>query len=252
MKSDLLEYSVKELNYQRHNLYLLDYKSGDVTGNGEEDNVYLIGSKDNPSGIFIENITLVVKDGATGRYTSVQLETNDGYGPSLFLADFTGDGVLDIKISIDSGGSGGLAFYYIYSFNKNQPQLIFDYQEFNQQSEYEVNYQDFYKVEVINKTLNKIYIIDISDKDTEYLAEIYYADGTLKEPIIGDVIPLGGLFPIVFSIQNDQYNLLASQRIIGRYNADGLGFIQNYLIWECDKWQVFREELALFGREYQV
>lgn len=228
MEKELLSYVKKELDLVEDSIYLLDSKAGDVTGDGIEDNIYLIGNKEDNDAIFAENITLVVQNGATGRYISVSLETDSGYGSRLFIGDFTKNGVADVKVSIDSGGSGGVAYYYIYSFNGRSLELIFDFEEFNQNYEYKVNYRDFYKVEVINKTLGKIFVIDISYRDAEYLSEIYYAEGRLKEPIEGDVLPLGGLFPIVRDERKDTYDLFAIQRIIGRYNADGLGYAQTF------------------------
>lgn len=251
MEKELLSYVKKELELAEDSIYLLDSKKGDVTGDGIEDKIYLIGNKEDDDAIFAENIILVVQNGATGRYIPVSLETNAGYGSRLFIGDFTKDGISDVKVSIDSGGSGGVAYYYIYSFNSRTPELIFDFEEFNQKYEYEVNYRDFYKVEVINKTLEEIFIIDISDRDAEYLSEIYYADGTLKEPVEGDVLPLGGLFPIVRDGREKKtiYDLFAIQRIIGRYNADGLGYTQTFLTWDQNEFISTNFEVALLGQE---
>lgn len=50
---------------------------------------------------------------------SIALKENAGYDPSIFLGDFTGDGVEEILISIPTGGSGGTYYHYIYSFVQN-------------------------------------------------------------------------------------------------------------------------------------
>lgn len=251
MEAELLSYVKEKLDLSENNIYLLDSKRGDITGDGIEDNIYLVGRKENSDAIFAENITLIIQNRATDRYIPVSLKTNTGYGARLFIGDFTKDGVSDIKVSIDSGGSGGVAYYYLYSFVSGTPELIFDFEEFNQEYKYGVNYRDFYKVEVINKTLDKIIIIDISYKDAEYLSKIYYTDGTLKKPIEGNVIPLGGLFPIVKDEKEATYDLFATQRIIGRYNADGLGYAQTSLTWNKDKFISTSLKIALLGREYQ-
>jgi hypothetical protein len=93
--------------------------NADVTGDGILDIVSLIGEKDETSDIFIKNIMLVIKDGKTGQSTSTTFSNNAGYNPRLFIGDFTCDGVGEILISIDSGGSGGFGFYYIYSYRNN-------------------------------------------------------------------------------------------------------------------------------------
>ena len=161
---------------------IVSYARGDVNGDGIPDNVYLTGIK-TPDSPFIQNITLVIQDGMTGGFTSVPLSENAGYNPTLFLGDFTGDGVNDILIGINSGGSGGIMYYYIYSFINNTAQLLFDFNLYNEQYKYDVTYKDNYKVDVISKKNNEKYIIDISNKDVDYLNEIYDKNGKLKNPI---------------------------------------------------------------------
>ncbi len=250
MNLEILAYVKSQLDSFTGDLFLLDSATGDVTGDEVIDKIYLVGTKGSAEEIFVQNITLVLEDGATGLYTSVTLDSNAGYGPRLFLADFTQNGINDIKITIDSGGSGGLTFYYIYSFENDFSQLIFDFEEFNQRYEYEVNYQDFYKVEVINQSLGEVFVIDISYKDSQYLSEIYYADSKLKEPLSGSVVPLGGLFPIVIKEKEPIYDLLAIQRIIGKYNADTLGYVQNFLRWNSDQFLTTRFNVAILGTDY--
>ena len=91
---------------------IFSYARGDVNGDGIPDNVYLTGIK-TPDSPFTQNITLVIQDGMMGGFTSIPLSENAGYNPTLFLGDFTGDGVKDILIGINTGGSGGIMYYYI-------------------------------------------------------------------------------------------------------------------------------------------
>lgn len=228
--------------------HVVSFIRGDVTGDGVPDDVYLTGIKTSESP-FIQNITLVVRDGRTGTFKSVTLpDENAGYNPTLYLNDFTGNGVYDILISITSGGSGGITYYYVYSFVNNIPRVIFDYNEYNQEYQYEVTYRDCYKVEVVSKNNNTRYILDISGKGPEYLKEIYDSNGKLKTAISGFVNPLSGLYPVDFDA-NRVYDLFAFQRIAGRYNADALGFIQNILIWDNNRFILDRQFVAVFGAQ---
>ena len=226
---------------------IVSFERGDVTGDGIPDNVYLTGIK-TPDSPFTQNITLFVQDGRTGSYSSVQLRDNTGYNPTLFLGDFTGDGVADILISIATGGSGGIMNYFIYSFVNNRAQLLFDFNEYNEQYQYEVHYQDNYKVEVVSKINNQKYIIDISTRDAEYLNEIYDRNGKLKSPITGFVNPLSGLYPVDFD-SNGVYELLAYQKIAGRYNADALGYVLNTLGWKENRFVLQNQYVAIFGSQ---
>ena len=236
--------------YNRSNMItpsIVAYANGDVTGDQIPDNVYLTGKKKSDSP-FIQNITLVVQDGMTGEYTSTLLIENAGYNPTLFLGDFTGNRVNDILIGINSGGSGGIMYYYIYSFINNKAQLLFDFNVYNELYTYNVNYKDNYKVEVISNKNKQKYIIDISNRDKDYLNEIYDSNAKLKNPIEGFVNPISGLYPVDFD-SNKVYELLAYQKIAGRYNADSLGYILNTLKWEESMFVLDNQNVAIFGSE---
>ena len=235
-------------NFFRANIVsprIVAYARGDVNGDGIPDNVYLTGIK-TPDSPFTQNITLIIQNGMTTRKTSIPLSDNAGYNPTLFLGDFTGNGVNDILIGINSGGSGGIMYYYIYSFINNNPQLLFDFNVYNDQYKYDVNYQDNYKVNVISNKNNEKYIIDISNRDVSYIREIYDKNGKLKSPIEGFVNPLSGLYPVDFD-SNKVYELLAYQKIAGRYNADSLGYVLNTLKWNGNMFDLDNQMVAIFG-----
>ena len=226
---------------------IVSYARGDVNGDGRPDNVYLTGTKTSGSP-FTQNITLVIQHEMTGGFTKISLSENAGYNPTLFLGDFTGDGVDDILVSITSGGSGGIMYHYIYSFANNAVQLIFDFNLFNKIYQYEVTYEDNYQVEVISKINNEKYLIDISTREKDYLNEIYDNNGQLKSPISGFVNPLSGLYPVDFD-GNKVYELLAYQKIAGRYNADSLGYVLNTLKWKNSMFDLDNQYVAIFGAQ---
>jgi hypothetical protein len=68
------------------------------------------------------------------------------------------------------------------------------------------------------------YLLDISDRGSEYLSEIYYRNGKLKAPISGFVNPLSVLQPVDFDYDR-VLELMAFQKIAGRYNAEFAGGI---------------------------
>ena len=218
---------------------------GDVTGDGIADTVSLVGVFTQDS-MYLRNITLSVQDGMTGAISNVPLGVDSGFGLTVTLFDFTGNGVPDILVSIASGGSGGIIFYYVYSFTNFRPRLLFDFEEYNEKYKYTVRYLDNYKVEVTSLFNNERYLIDISNRGKDYLSEIYDEKGRLKEPIEGFVDPLSGLFPIDFD-SDGKYELFGFQSISGRYHADRLGYINNTLSWRNGEFKLTRQQVAIFG-----
>lgn len=226
---------------------LLDMKRGDVNGDGILDTVYLFGNKVDPTSLFADHITMGIQDGATHQLTIVHPPENAGYNATLFLGDFSKDGILDILISMESGGSGGYGIFYIYSFRNNDLQKLFDVQTYNELHQFHVNYEDGYKVSISSPRLDILFTIDISNKGYDYLSQFYNEQGKLKQPTQGEVLALGALYPIVTDLNSMSYDLLAFQRIIGTINADTLGDVENLLTWNGNAFTSKRLTVSILG-----
>jgi hypothetical protein len=87
---------------------------------------------------------------------------------------------------------------------------IFNSEKFNETYQYDVNYENDYKANVISRNLKIKYILDLTYKGKDYLSEIYHENGQLKEPIQGWVNPLSDLYPIDFN-RDGTYELDAYQ-----------------------------------------
>ncbi|MEI4769181.1 hypothetical protein WAX74_05825 [Psychrobacillus sp. FJAT-51614] len=226
---------------------IIGHTRGDVTGDGLMDTIYLTGDKTEGSP-FWQNITLNILYEKDNIIERISLKQNAGYNPTLFLGDFTGDHIEDILIVIDTGGSGGTIYAYIFAYSEGNMRQVFDVEEYNERSEYEVNYQNQFKVTVRSSNPKKRYTLDLLYKGEEYLSEIYNEDGTLKEPIEGWVDPVSGLYPIDFE-RDGTYELLAYQEIAGRYHADALGYVQNVLSWNGNEFTTERQNVSIIGED---
>lgn len=231
-----------------NNRYLLTIQEGDVSDDGVPDKVYLYGSKTG-DGIssFVENITIVIEDGNSGKTSTITPEYNAGYNPRLFLGDFTADSVDDIKLSIDSGGSGGYGYFYIYTYINDEPKEIFNFDQYNAVFQYKVDYTDLYRVEVYNSNHDKLFVLDISINGNEYVSQYYDEYGMLIMPIQGDVLGMNALMPFIQNEDINAYELLAYQRIIGPINSDTLGYIQNVLSWDGETFYSTRMSVVISG-----
>jgi len=226
----------------RTNETVLTMKRGDVTGDGYRDKVYLVGLPSQNGG-FIQNITLVIKNGKTGTVTRVALQENAGFTPSLYLCDFTGDGVEDIKVTIQSGGSGGFTFTYIYSFVHSELRLLFSQDMYMASKQFRAFYEDGYVVVVVDEGLNLTFRIDVSTNPVAQ--ELYDEDGNLIEPTEANVGPLIVAIPIILDEGKGTCSLQALTRVYGQFAADTLGFVQDYLSWDGTAFTTVREDLAV-------
>ena len=220
---------------------------GYANGYGIMDTVYLYGQFDGPPGIYADNITLVIRDGRTTKSTTVHLKNNAGYNARLFLGDFNKDGVPDIMISMDTGGSGGYRIFYIYSLRNNRLRELFNSDHYDDKYEFEAHYENFHKVRVESSQLNVLFIIDIGTKGFDYLSQFYNSNGLLKNPVQGGVLGIGALFPINTTNRNNYFDLLAMQRIIGPTNSDTLGYVENLLSWQDIEFISNRLTVSVFG-----
>ncbi len=243
-KTDMLPYEEDLVN----NRYLLTVKEGDVTGDGIPDKVYLFGNKTGDSvSSFIDNISIVIEDGYSGITDTIIPEFNAGYNPGLFLGDFTADGAEDIKLSIDSGGSGGYGYFYIYTYTNNTPKEIFNFNQYNALFQYKVDYMDLYRVEVYNMNHDKLFVLDISIKGDEYAAQYYDEYGMLIMPVQGEVLAINALMPFIQNEEVNAFELMAYQRIIGPINSDTLGYIENILSWDGEEFYSTRMSVVIQG-----
>ena len=175
---------------------------------------------------------------------------NSGYNPTVFLVDFTGNGIMDILIRIDSGGSGAFTFDYVYSFVNNQSKKLFDFDHYNEQNQYTVAYLDHYKVSVQSSATGQSFLIDISDRGAVYLSQIYDENGILKKPVQGMADGVSGLYPVDME-RDGVYEIQAYQKISGLYHADSFGYIINTLKWDGQKFSIWQQWLAIYGKSLQ-
>ncbi len=221
---------------------VLTRKYGDVTGDGVADEIYLVGDVSEDSA-FIQNITLCIRNGKTGRVTQVHLSENAGFEPTIFLCDFTGDDILDIKVSIQSGGSGGFVYTFVYSFVDSRIRLLFDGQRYFETKDLRAFYADGFVVVVVDEGQNLTFRIDVSTDPAAQ--DLYDENGNLKEPTQANVGPFILAYPIVLDEAEGTCSLLALTRVWGTFAADTIGYIQDYLSWNGQRFETVREDLAI-------
>lgn len=222
---------------------LLSSQCGRVLSEGVQ-KVELYASYHN-KGLYAHDIKIVVKDKHSDKQLFVITPKEDsGYFPAVLLADFTGDGVDEIYIGIDSGGSGAFGYYYIYSLVNGSVETLFDYSTLP--NNYTAQYVDNYKVAVSDSVDNVTFNIDISQRDRQYLDGIYNSDGKLIKPVSADVSAVNTVYPYFFSTRN-KFNILVLRRITGLYNADSLGYVIEYMTYNGSSFETLYRAVSVNG-----
>lgn len=212
--------------YRSSKKVIADMKTSDINGDGFIDYVYLIGEKSDYITLYIDKLQLLIVDGMTNIPKVYPLEFSGGYSPKLFLEDFNGNTVSDILIHIPTGGIDGYSYNYLFDYMDNTLTPLFNAKTFSTGLSCEAIYKDFYKVNIVINTPKRSFTIDISDKK-DFNKDIYDDNGRLLKPIKGQILALGVVYPVCLNYDKI-FQLKTSQRIIGRSNADTLGYVNSY------------------------
>lgn len=207
----------------------------------------LIVKGDLVGGQYYDNITIEIYDLNGVLINTIRPKTNSGYGPNIMLGDFAGNGLKQIFLGINSGGSGGFGYFYVFDAQNNEIKTLFDYQEFSQNNRYTGEYIDNYKVKVTKKGSKDSYIIDLSLRPKDYLDLIWKPDGKLIAPRSVDISDVNTVFPY-YNSATGVYELIVYQRVTGLFNADSLGYVITQQRLENGKFVTFYDGLMVFAQ----
>ncbi len=219
---------------------VIESKSIDVTGDGNKDNVVLVGSKaDEGKSPFRENLMIIVQEDESEEYLKATYDKFSGYEPKLTVKDFTGDKIADVMITANSGGSGGIYNHLIATFKDAQAKVIFD-QNNNKGLQVSGQFMPDFKAKVNFEDLNKEALIDISVNKANYIQlKIYNQEGALvqKKLIRPSSYPFSNLKPIDYN-RDGKYELRGLQKIVGANNADTISEIESIWSYDNNKWNL--------------
>lgn len=198
-------------------------------------------------GQYYENIIIEIYDLSGVLLNTIRPKTDSGYNPNILLADFTGNGLKQIFLGINSGGSGGFGYFYVFDAQNNEIKTLFDYQEFSQNNQYTGEYIDNYKAKVTKQGSKESYIIDLSLRPKDYLDMIWKPDGQLIVPRSVDISDVNTVFPY-YNSTTGVYELMIYQRITGLFNADSLGYVITQQHFKDGKFVTFYDGLMIFSQ----
>jgi hypothetical protein len=233
---------------------LIDEKMGDINGDGVMDRASIYGDKTTGSD-FIHSIIIEIEGGQPEWFKVDMITELNGYNPTLFLGDFTKDHADDILFRMDmmfnsmnpkDKGQFGIEIDTVID---NHLDTIFVSDMYNMEYRFLVEYKDFYKISILNVKENKLFFLDISYKGNDYLSHYYKENGELIKPVQGEVLKAEDFIPIISSEKEKYYDLLAIHRIIGSSDSDTLGYIDNLLSWNGERFVTIRMMASTLGTD---
>lgn len=223
---------------------VITLKVSDIKGNYSEEVIYLVGNKEGDGkNTTYNNMEIIISDGENGELSYISLKEIKGYEPKLKVEKFKDKENNQILfISKNANEEEGLKAL-IYDFYEGKLKKDFDSDKFKN-NEYEVIFIDNFKVEIINNKKEKTYIMDIKDKNKEYLSNKYSYDGKLKRRILGKVLPIYEIL-VIKDNEKECSNILIKRNIIGEDACDILGEIIDILSFESMEFKIVESIVSI-------
>lgn len=227
-------------------VYILDLKSADVTGDNVADDILLVGRQKTRGGGYADHISVIVRDGMTkSRKTPEIGSTVSGYEGRIFIGDFNGDKISDVMLTVATGGSGGIVSNIIATFNKADPEVIFD-AENNKGARFTGRFADGFKAELESLDTERTLEYDLASRKDNYVAiKLYDEDGRLLQQRKPTADAFSSLQPVDLD-HDGTYELKGVQRISAAYHADGIGNAYSTWKYETGTWKMKQLEVSAF------
>lgn len=211
----------------------------DVTGDGQPDTIYIKGAPFEPGAVFLKDILLEIH-ASNGEVYKMDLE--GGYEPSIKFRDLNHDTILDMFVAVQTGGSGGLSNYSLYTLkdfkltNLTVPAPLVIQSEF----------LNGYKANLTIQNTNESYQFDLRSRAKEYERLGLYHNGKLNEAAELMVLPYGTLKPV--QVDGLKLGLKGSQKISGAYNADSIAYVESTWVYDLSGWKLLDTKVMELGK----
>lgn len=222
---------------------VLAHKSGDVTGDGVDDDIYLISSLDNRCEY---RTYILIEEKSYEKTCKIELE-NENYKFDLSLESFIDNKKKEILVRSISSCHGGYMKSNIFSWQAGEIIEIFNSDVFFENNKITAKYKDNYRVEVLNLKINKKYTIDISENFKYYLDFVYYKNGKLKHGKERVYISRVYNSYAFYELGSNVANLKIYQKILGKSDADYIGEVESQIKWERGDFHLIEQRVISVG-----
>ena len=213
-------------------MYVLNYMMKDVTGDGSNDMILVIGEKENVDDLMAHNMDLVIYEPNEERFYNLRLKNMEGTMPKLESYELTGDGVLDIILSANN--EEGSLNVRIATFENGELKEIMKAKD-NKGILFTGQFADGFKGNIKNNKYNKEVVLDLSDRKENYVTSCFYDEsGRLLKT--GAKITTTNFVSLEYVQLDGCYGIQTVQRIVGFNNEDLLDEIITIWKFENGKW----------------
>ncbi|WP_139489844.1 hypothetical protein [Brevibacillus dissolubilis] len=217
--------------------------SVDVTGDTRPDRIVLAGRPRKDNNIYYEKLYLGVEDPITNQIVSYDIE--GGYSPSLEFVDVTGNKVPEIFISAETGGSGGIINYYLYTYRNKEIHPMPVPQGLDMSGALE----DGYQARIYVRDTNQYTTIDLADRAKLYSDLGIYRNNQIVRPVSVMTSRSWQLLKPADPEGDGVYVLWGIQAIKGVANADTIAVAGSEWIWEpagAGTWRLSRSNVIKY------
>jgi hypothetical protein len=228
---------------------VIQQAKADLTGDGVADTLVMTGSKESPDSPYIRNIELELTDGKSKETVRTPIgDIAEGYNPKFTLLDADHDGVDDVFVAADTGGSGGIVEYSLITFKGGKPAELVPQQVLNDAPQFDVTFEDGFKAKLVNKQSGKSTTVDISRGKDNYLQlGIYDEQGKLLKPVQGWADGYGLLEP---QKQADgSYVFEGVQQVAGAAHVDRIATVYSRWAIQDGQWTQLGIEIQGVGEQ---
>ncbi|MBQ8298774.1 MAG: hypothetical protein IJX99_02730 [Clostridia bacterium] len=212
---------------------VLNYEIGDVTGDGENDMIIVIGEKSGDE-LLCHNIDVVLYDIKNDKFMDTKLKKYSGSLPKIHLKDIDGDSVNDVIVIADLENVGqkirGVSFVH------DMPKEILNEKD-SKGIDVSGTILDGFKASLKLKKLKKEAYIDLSENKGNYITSGFYMEnGKLRTD--KTAVTSAGISDIDFVQLDNQTGIRFVERIKGFDNLDIIEQIEVLMKYENGNWVI--------------
>lgn len=231
-----------EIEYQ-NKMYVINYKIGDVTGDGENDMIILVGEKDETDEMKSKKIDVVIYDTSSKTFIKTGIKNFNGQNSKIVLNDLTGDEKLEIIVILEN--SDNTKNIRVVTMKENEAKEIWGQRE-NRGIIFVGEIIDGVKAHLRCGKIGKELYLDLNDKKDDYIST-KKIDESGKIICENKKVITTGFTSVEIVKLSDKYGIQTTQRICAFEDNDILDEVTVIWKFENGKWQMAEAEGTRVG-----